>query len=44
VLNKPSRADRDLIDRAVDEAVHHSADILRGDVAGAMNRLNGFKA
>lgn len=44
VLGKPSRADRDLIDRAVDEAVHHSADILRGDISGAMNRLNGFKA
>ena len=44
VLNKPSQADRDLIDRAIDEAVYHTADMLRGDLNGAMNRLNGFKA
>ena len=44
VLNKPSKADRDLIDRAIDEAVHHTADMLRGDLNGAMNHLNGFKA
>ena len=44
VLGKPSSGDRELILRAIDEAIHHTADMLRGDIAGAMNRLNGFKA
>ena len=44
MLNKPSKADRDLIDRAIDEAAHYTADMLRGDLNGAMNHLNGFKA
>ena len=44
VLGKPSAADRDKIERAVDEAVSYSADILRGDISRVMNSLNGFKA
>lgn len=44
VLNKPSATDRDLIERAIDEAVHHTPDMLRGDLDGAMNALNGFRA
>ena len=44
VLNKPSQADRDLIDRAIDEAVYYTPDLLRGDLNTAMNKLNGFKA
>lgn len=44
VLGKPSAADRDKIERAVDEAVSYSADILRGDISRVMNALNGFKA
>lgn len=44
VLSKPSRADRDLIERAIDEAVRHTPDLLRGDLSTAMNALNGFRA
>ena len=44
VLGKPSATDRDKIERAVDEAVSYSADILRGDINRVMNSLNGFKA
>ena len=44
VLNKPSAADRDLIEKAIDEAVRHTPDMLRGDLNAAMNGLNGFKA
>ena len=44
VLGKPSAADRDKIERAVDEAVSYSADMLRGDINRVMNSLNGFKA
>jgi PTH1 family peptidyl-tRNA hydrolase len=44
VLSKPSRADRDLIERAIDEAVHRTPDLLRGDLSAAMTALNGFRA
>lgn len=44
VLSKPASNDRSVIERAIDEALHNTADILRGDISGAMNRLNGFKA
>ena len=44
VLNKPSQSDRDLIERAVDEAISYSGDILRGEINLAMNSLNAFKA
>lgn len=44
VLGKPPAADREKIERAVDEAVSYSADIMRGDINRVMNSLNGFKA
>lgn len=44
VLSKPSAQDRDLIERAIDEAVRFTPDMLRGDLNGAMNGLNGFRA
>ena len=43
VLNKPMRGDKDKIDRAIDEALSYSGDILRGEISKAMNSLNGFK-
>lgn len=44
VLNKPQQSDRDKIDRAIDEALSYSGEILRGDINKAMNSLNAFKA
>ncbi|MFN3712698.1 MAG: aminoacyl-tRNA hydrolase [Alcanivoracaceae bacterium] len=44
VLGKPPQADREKIERAIDEAVSHSGDILRGDINRVMNSLNAFKA
>jgi len=44
VLNKPSATDRDLIERAIDEAVRFTPDMLRGEFSHAMNSLNGFRA
>ncbi len=44
VLGKPSPTDRDLIERAIDEAVRFTPDMLRGDLNIAMNSLNGFRA
>ena len=44
VLDNQSAADRNKIERAVDEAVSYSADMLRGDINRVMNSLNGFKA
>ena len=44
VLNKPSAADRELIERAIDEAVRFTPDMLRGEFSHAMNGLNGFRA
>jgi peptidyl-tRNA hydrolase, PTH1 family len=44
VLGKPPQAERENIERAIDEAVSYSADILRGDISKTMNSLNAFKA
>lgn len=44
VLGKPSSAEREKIERAIDEALSYSGDILRGDIQRAMNALNGFSA
>lgn len=44
VLNKPSGADRQKIDSAIDEAVRLSDRILEGDLHRAMTELNGFRA
>ncbi len=44
VLSKPSRTDRERVDRAIDEAVRHTPDLLRGDLNAAMNAVNGLQA
>ncbi len=44
VLTKAPSSEQDLIDRAMDEAVSQSDDMVAGKIAQAMNRLNGFKA
>ena len=44
VLGKPSQAERDKIERAIDEALSYSGETLRGEIPKAMNALNGFKA
>ena len=44
VLNKPSADDRQKIETAIDEALRHTGEILRGEFAAVMNSLNGFKA
>ncbi|MEY1662483.1 aminoacyl-tRNA hydrolase [Isoalcanivorax beigongshangi] len=44
VLGRPPLDDRIAIDRAIDEAVDLAERYLTGDLSGAMNRLNGFKA
>ena len=44
VLNKPSAEDRQKIDTAIDEALRHTGELLRGEFAAVMNSLNGFKA
>ena len=43
VLNKPAPAERDKIERAIDEALSYSGEILDGDISKAMNSLNAFK-
>lgn len=44
VLTKAPSSEQDLIDRAVDEALSLSDDIIAGKLSLAMNKLNGFKA
>jgi PTH1 family peptidyl-tRNA hydrolase len=44
VLNKAPATEQALIERAVEEALTLSDDIIDGHIARAMNRLNGFKA
>jgi len=44
VLGKPSANDRDLIDRAIDEALRYTNDILDGNLNRAMTELNSFRA
>jgi PTH1 family peptidyl-tRNA hydrolase len=44
VLNKPSNADRQKIEAAIDEAVRLRDLILGGDLQRGMTELNGFKA
>lgn len=43
VLGKPPSSERDLIDRALDEALAQAKTMIGGDIARAMNKLNGFK-
>lgn len=44
VLNKAPSAEQTLIDKALDAALDLSPDIIQGQLARAMNQLNGFKA
>lgn len=44
VLTKAPAKEQELIERALDEAVALSDDIIAGKLAQAMNKLNGFKA
>lgn len=44
VLTKAPQKEQELIERALDEAVSLSDDIVAGKIAQAMNKLNGFKA
>lgn len=44
VLGKPSSADRERIERAIDEALRYTGEVVRGEIDQAMNSLNGFKA
>lgn len=44
VLTKAPAKEQELIERALDEAVSLSDDMVAGKLAQAMNKLNGFKA
>lgn len=44
VLNKPSKSEQDLIDKAIDESVCCTEILLSDDIEAAMNRLHAFKA
>lgn len=43
VLGKPSQDDRILIERAIDEAVRYTDEIVSGELPRAMNGINSFK-
>lgn len=43
VLGKAPSSEQDKIDAAIDEALRQSAAFINGDIAKAMNQLNGFK-
>jgi PTH1 family peptidyl-tRNA hydrolase len=43
VLGKAPRAEQDLLDQALDEALRLTAMMVKGDVPRAMNQLNSFK-
>ena len=44
VLNKPSKSEQDLIDKAIDESVCCTEILLSDGIEAAMNRLHAFKA
>ncbi|MGH8493015.1 MAG: aminoacyl-tRNA hydrolase [Moraxellaceae bacterium] len=44
VLTKAPSSEQDLIDRAVNEALSQSDDMVAGKISLVMNKLNGFKA
>ena len=44
VLNKAPAGEQALIERAIDEALSQSDDMIAGKIPQVMNRLNGFKA
>ncbi|AJD49048.1 peptidyl-tRNA hydrolase [Isoalcanivorax pacificus W11-5] len=43
VLGKPSQDDRILIERAIDEALRYTGEIVSGELPRAMNGINSFK-
>jgi PTH1 family peptidyl-tRNA hydrolase len=43
VLGRAPKAEQDLIDQALDEALRLTPLIVQGDIARAMSQLNGFK-
>ena len=44
VLGKAPSSEQDKIDAAILEALRHAETLVKGDIAKAMNQLNGFKA
>lgn len=44
VLGKAPSSEQDKIDAAILEALRHVETLVKGDIAKAMNQLNGFKA
>lgn len=44
VLNKPSKSEQELIDKAIDESVRCTEILLSDGIEAAMNRLHAFKA
>lgn len=44
VLNKPSKPEQELIDKAIDESISCTDILLSQGIDAAMNRLHGFKA
>ncbi|WP_334325453.1 aminoacyl-tRNA hydrolase [Gilliamella apicola] len=44
VLNKPSKSEQELIDKAIDESVCCTEILLSDGIEAAMNRLHAFKA
>lgn len=44
VLGRPAQGDRILIERAIDEALRYTGEIVRGDLARAMNGINSYKS
>ena len=44
VLNKPSKPEQELIDKAIDESVYCTNILLKDGIESAMNRLHSFKA
>ena len=44
VLNKPSKPEQELIDKAIDESVYCTNILLTDGIESAMNRLHSFKA
>ena len=44
VLNKPSKSEQELIDKAIDESVRCTEILLSDSIEAAMNRLHAFKA
>lgn len=44
VLNKPSKSEQELIDKAIDESVYCTEILLSDGIEAAMNRLHAFKA